>query len=355
MKHSVRKNAVCLCAVICCVLLFSCTESSSQLYHPSDAANTSAAEQYASDTLLGNTINEILGQFLAHGRKAEEFSDLGIFRLANPADGTNLDSMRLPIADGTMQADLNVLIFSAQQKTEIVSGLFVLIWNGQVYDFSVDGKPSENGACSVTCRYNQDVSFSFSAENLPVEHGDNTMYLCFIPYIPETGEYLTAQRFLGHYHAEQARTGRSSMSMTAETDLDPERISVLTARAGADRTHDVDPKSIIRRSGTAYTLHQNPSYYLHIANYTDAETSDNRSGIVMFCDNGKMQPVWNDNYYASVSAAETEYRKTLAIDTAYQSGETHHVCMIYAELADDRHPEDELYIYSAACACTIEE
>lgn len=355
MKRKCRYGIFVLLNGIISLFIAGCAAENSTIYDPNASANTSAAEYSVPETPLGNIVNEIMGPFLSHGRKAEEFNDLALFRFADTSDGSDLDSKQLPIHDGTMQADLNVLVFSAQQKTEAVSGIFVLIWNGQVYDFTLNGSPSVNGACSIECQYNTDANYAFSAENLPIEKGDNTMYLCFIPYIPQTGEYLTAQRFIGHYHAGQASTGRSPLDITEEHDLNSDRISVFTERAGADRTNDVNPAHIIRRSASSYTLHQNPSYFLNIANFADAETSDNRSGLVMFCDNGKMQAVWNDNYYASVSVAEKEYRKTLVIDTAFQAGETHNVCMIYAELTNDRHPEDELYIYSAACACTIEE
>ena len=259
----------------------------------------------------------------------------------------------LPVEDGTLELELNVLAYSMQEINYDIIGAFVFSWNGQIYDFSLGDTQSTNGMAQLDMQYWQDLAVPFKAEDLPIQEGDNTFFFWFFPYCEKTG-YLTAQSFVGHYFAEESRTGREPILMAAEADLNPALITFVTDEIEAMTADGTDPSDRISFDGERYTLHENPTFHVNLSNTFNAEGSSNRSGIAMLFVDGQLQPVWNDSYYAAVFATEADYRKTYSVKTNFHAGEQHDVLAVYAEMQDDKSVDGDTFVQSSDMRCTIE-
>lgn len=367
MKKYIKNIALALLTVFSCLTVYGCNDSQTPLYDPnySTQEDTSAADSSEEATLpaepenitpLKQIVQDISGIFIQNGDTPPELA-LHCFTEETDTSGTltEIDKNQLPMKDGTLQVGLNLLVYSPTEVDYKVKGTFVLFWNGQAYDFSVDGRQSTDGALQLEIPYNQEMVFPFEAENLPVQNGENTLYFCFIPYCEETGLYLTPQRYYAYFSAEQSLDGRAPIAVTDEKDLPQECIEVVTDRAVAGTYKSVEQADVIHSRNGSYTLRPNPTFYLNICNIYNPEVTSNRSGIGMLFADGELQPIWNGQKYLSAALTSAELRKTIAAETSYQSGEKHNICMLYAELEDDQNFDGEPYSYAEMSYCNIEE
>lgn len=319
----------------------------------------SSVETLKETTPLRMTIQKIYDGFVGKNDPMPKISDIALLCLTEDNQNSgNLEEIckdKLPVYNGDIHLDLNLLVYSQKDLHYMVSGTLVLIWNGQIYDFSVDGKQSQNGSLSVDIPYNEDVILPFEVNDLPIQKGDNFLHFCFIPYCKETGIFLTPQKYTAHYWSDRESAGIKPVAISTESDLSPENIHVIKNKEEAAAFYNVQESDRISSNDDTYALHPNPTFLLNISNLSDSNESSNRSGIAMCCADGNIQPVWNGNKYAAVSVSEGEYRKTIAFDTNYLPGEKHDVCMIYVELEDDKCMDNETFIYGQACYCTIKE
>lgn len=350
-----------------CLNLYGCSDSQTPLYDPNDSSETSTETTYSPEeatlsteaenlTPLKQVVQDISGAFAQNGDTPPELALL-CFTEESDASGTltEIDKNQLPMHDGTIQAGLNLLVYSPDETNRMVKGTFVLFWNGQAYDFSVDGVESQDGALQLEIPYNQEAVFPFEAEDLPVQQGENTLYFCFVPYCEETGLYLTPQRYYAYFRSEQPLDGRGPIAAADEKDLPQECIKVAADRGEANIYYSVEQADVINSKDKSYTLRPDPTFYLNISNVTNPDVTSNRSGIGMFFADGELQPIWNGQKYLSVTLTSEEFLKTISAETSYQSGEKHDICMLYAELEDDQNFDSEPFSYSEMSYCTIEE
>lgn len=367
MKKCIR-NTLVLMVGFSCLNLYGCGDNDKPLYSPNVSSETTLEIPIATEesalttdtkyiTPLGQVVQDISGIYTQNGTTPPELA-LMCFTEETDSSGTitEIDKNKLPMKDGTLQVGLNMLVYSPEEINRKIKGTFVLFWNNQPYDFSVKGEKSKDGALSLELQYNHEVIYPFTAADLPVQQGRNTLYICFIPYCEETGLYLTPQRYYANFDSEQTLEGCESIAVTAENELPQENIEVITDKGAANAYNSVDRADIISSKEEKYTLHATPTFNLNIiTNLTHPDEESNRSGIGMLIDDGELQPVWNDKKYLSISLSADEMRKTISAETSYQSGEKHNICMLYAELEDDHETDDEPFSYSEMAYCTIEE
>lgn len=351
-----------------CLSLYGCRDSGTSLYDPNNSSETVTNMPYGSEetpspselensTPLKQVIEEISGVYAQNGTTPPELA-LMCFTKETDASGTitEIDKNKLPMKDDILQVGLNLLVYSPEEINRKIKGTFVLFWNDKPYDFSVNGEKSKDGALSLELLYNQEVVYPFEADDLPVQQGENTLYICFIPYCEENGLYLMPQRYYAYFNSEQSIDGCEPIAITDEKELPLESIEVITDKGASSACNSVERADIISSKEEKYTLHANPTFNLNIiTNLTHPNEESNRAGIGMLIDNGEIQPLWNDKKYLSVSLSADEMRKTISAETSYQSGEKHDICMLYAELEDDHETDGEPFSYSEMAYCTIEE
>lgn len=360
-----KKRTFALLISLFCMNLYGCNDNQTALYDPNASLEESTSATYSSDeatltseaeniTPLRQVVQAIWGITPQHGNTPTELA-LQCFTEETDMSGTltEIDRNNLPVKDGTLQVGLNLLVYSPEEVDFKVKGTFVMFWNGLPYDFSVDDVQSKDGALQLEIQYNQEVVFPFEAENLPVQEGKNTLYLCFVPYCEENGVYLTPQRYYAYFNSEQESDGNVPVAVTDEKELPQECIEVVTDKK-VNTYNSIKRADVIKSRNGNYTLHPNPTFYLNVSNIANIDKPSNRSGIGMLISNGELQPVWNDNKYLSVSLSSEEVIKTISAETSYQSGEKHDICMLYAEFENDRE-DDEPFSYSEMAYCTVED
>lgn len=380
MKPSKKHSLTALLICTACVCLCGCSQDAEVLYDPTadiaepdttaalsaENAEVTATEPIETEPAETESISYLQAQqeemYVYPRENGFKIGDSGALCFRDPASDSDepieRNEYNLPLQDGTLELDLSALAASMDDIDYNVTGTFIFCWNGQIYDFTLDGRQSTNGMLQLDMRYWEEITVPFIAEDLPIREGDNTMFFWFFPYCEETG-YLTAQNFIGYYDAEEARAGREPVTMTAEAELDPARITVETNKIKALTSSLVDPSDFISSNSTDhranYTVHETPTFYVNLCNAANAEGASNRSGIAMFFVDGQLQPVWNGANYAAVSATDRDYAKQFAVPTDFQSGEQHRVLMVYAEIQDDKNADGNTYMQSMECRCTVED
>lgn len=363
-----KKSILVLLTGLMCLNLYSCGDSGTSLYDPNNSSEavtntpdssekTTLPSEAEQPTPLEQSVQDISSVFNQNGTAPPELA-LMCFTEETDASGTitEIDKNKLPMKDGILQVGLNLLVYSPEEINRKIKGTFVLFWNDKPYDFSVNGEKSKDGALSLELLYNQEVVYPFEADDLPVQQGENTLYICFIPYCEENGLYLMPQRYYAYFNSEQSIDGCEPIAITDEKELPLESIEVITDKGASSACNSIDQADIISSKEEKYTLHANPSFNLNIiSNLTHPDEESNRSGIGMLIADGELQPIWNDKKYLSVSLSADEMRKTISAETSYQSGEKHNICMLYAELEDDHETDGEPFSYSEMAYCTIEE
>ncbi len=363
MNHYLRALTSVLLVSAVGISFTGCGRSEALLYEPatessaSSAVLTEPAENTENLSMLHAEIRNIISEYPM--LETQDFPGLGFFNFTDGAEAKeSIDAEKLPVHDGSLSLDLNFYVYSNKETDYGLSGSFVLFWNDQVCDFAVDGVQSKDGFLKMDLPYNQDVKVPFLVENLPVMEGQNTFCFCFFPYCSAEGEYLTLQRFIGHYESAEARDGHALNAITAENQLDSACIQVVTDRDEANTADLVNRDDLIssesRAVSTLFRLHKNPTVYFNILN-TQEEEPSNRSGFMMLLKDGELQPVWNGQKYASVSLTDQELRKQVAVKTDYAVGEQHDLLMVYSEMQCDPNPYGTPFIYSDGCSCKIEE
>lgn len=372
MKQHRNHTPAALLLLMSCAVLSGCGPEEEALYVPETSAaetgtdanaETSAApaETVPTETEPLSYLQQYLENtfgYAADDSTRDNISQVTMMLFTEIAEAgempAELDEEHLPVQDGTVQMQLNSLIYTKDGAQSELSTAFVLCWNGSLYDFSLDGEQSTDGVLYMDMKLNCDYTAVFRAENLPVQAGENTFYFCAVPYCPETGIYWGAMSYTGYYEAEEARAGQSPMPLTAESELEPACIISVTDREEAMTDMNIAPDSRISMfSDDRYKVHANPTFYLNVANFRNAEGPSNRSGIGMVFVDGRLSPVWNGAYFASVSASDREYTRRYAVQTDFPAGEHRNVSLVYAELQDDKDMYGRTFAYSQICYCDM--
>lgn len=352
-----------------CLSMFGCGQETEVLYEPdaSTAETTVSTAPVTEETIPAETepssylrqqLEEIFGDAqYGFGRdRISQANMIGFTELSAESDTpAEINDEALPVEDGTLQMELNLLLYTKDGAEYDLSTAFVLCWNGAICDFSLDGKQSTDGVLYMDMQQNRECVVPFTAENLPVCEGENTFYFCAVPYCPETGRYWGTMLYFGYYDAEEAREGQAPIPLAPETELDPACIISVKDMDEAMTDLNIAPDSRISiLLDDCYKVHANPTFYLNVANYRNSDGPSNRHGFAMLFVDGRLQPIWNDARFAAVSAAETEYTRRYAVKTDFSAGEHRNVCLVYAELQDDK-DFSSCYAFSQVCYCDMAE
>ncbi len=346
--NCIKKQLHRICTVLtACLLLTGCTPGASPLYSPDSSVTVSEAGSYKKYPLRAEEKDR--------GENGEGYGMLTFTYESDDAKNlTEIDRTALPVEDGSLRMYLNVLAYTSKPLT----ATFFLFWNGEVYDFTLDGKQSTDGMITMEVKDDKDYVIPFEVNDLPVREGNNTFYFSSVFYGEKTGKYPVPQRYEGHFRAEKARPGREPVKAAAESELEPGQITVVTDRGEANYAQLVSEESVIDSKGLNYQLHPNPTFYVNARNIGNQDDPCNRSGIMLIFVDGKPQTCFNGCMYGAVSLTDKEYRKEFAFPTAFQAGEKHAVLLLYSETEVDKVDSSTLYAtfhYWYILNCTIKD
>ena len=257
------------------------------------------------------------------------------------APDKEIDLENIPADGSSLHLTLNAIIGDPEANTPAdYETVMLLTVNGQFCDFSLDGKSSTDGLYQTVLSANTDLVASLEATDLPVREGKNEFAFYTFHYNADLDKYLTSQSVSGWFTSDQSNAGKSiaaasedaigNISAVTAADKIAED-EIYTTRIVSDADYiSSDADSIGHES---FTVKPAPTLHYYILN---ADESANRSGILLFFDNGKLQPVWNGNLFGSVSVSEKELRKDISLKTDFKAGEKHHTNWFYLETQNDK-------------------
>ena len=345
--NCIKKHLHRICAALtACLLLTACT-SGAPLYTADSSGASAETQSYKKYPLRAHEKDS--------GENGEGYGMLTFTHESDEAKKlTEIDRTALPVEDGSLKMYLNVLAYTPKPLT----ATFFLFWNGEVYDFTLDGKQSTDGMITMEVKDDKDYVIPFEVNDLPVQEGNNTFYFSSVFYGEKTGKYPVPQRYEGHFQSEEARSGRAPLRAASESELAPGQISTKTERADAIQYRTVNSEAVISSKWQNYQLHPNPIFYLNASNIRNQDDPCNRSGIMLIFIDGKPQACFDGCMYGKISLTDKEYRKEFAFPTSFQAGEKHAVLLLYSETEVDKVDSSMLYAtfhYFYILNCTIKD
>ncbi len=246
----------------------------------------------------------------------------------------------------TIHADKNSITATSVMRIEEAdydgSSVFettaMLLLNGKVVEFSIDGTSSEGGILTTSLQTNKDYVMSVSADDLPVVEGTNKMTLLVYNYSKDKELYLDCQSDTVYFTSEQAYDG-NFIAACPESDInifaakDQSEVNQLSSMPFVNSDEFVDFES--DHYGYALTkARSNPTMHFYIDNMNNTDSNGERSGLMVLFVDGKMQNVWNGKRFGEINVSKNELLKVIKIDTDYAQGERHNISWFFIETSD---------------------
>ena len=205
--------------------------------------------------------------------------------------------------------------------------------NGKVVDFSLDDKSSKDGVLSTTMQTNEDYILQVSADNLPVEKGENEISLITIGYSGSRDMYISSQSSSVRFSSDHEESG-NVIEVCPE-----ENINIITYQdknKANGASYFIMPEEQLNFESDHYgyvkvTTLPSPTMHFLIDNMSTEGLIGNRGGLLLFFVDGKLQPVWNGLYIGEISLKESDLVKEIVIASEFKSGEEHNIAWYYVE------------------------
>jgi len=295
--------------------------------------------QYEMTSFVG-----ILSQFIKDGFTSNEAHH--IFLITDPDNVDKaINVKQTDVKDGVMKFNMLSRIVEIDESVFTdyeITYLFQV--NGNVCDFEIGGKKSQNGILKTNLHTNTDLSALFEAKDIPVNKGENTYSLTVFCYSPKLDRYISTQAIPGCFVSDKAYEGKAcvpsasedksgrTVSITDEDDIPPEKI--YESRLVTDEdfiSFDVDDMQ-----KDVFTLKPSPDLHYFLINDNADKGSSNRKGLMVFFDNGELIPVWNGKYFGSMSLTDKDIRKELITKVDLDPSGSHNILWGYIETSNDK-------------------
>ena len=335
-----RKHLIYCTALICCFLT-ACGTSEAPLVNVNNSAEESVSSEISSAD--SNTDEDSLDDPF-EGLDYDAFYGCG-FEKGTDADGNPVmvDYDNIPVENNAINLTLSSRVQMKEQPAEGKCHAYMLMGiNGQLYDFSVDGKASTNGILETDIPVNQDVRVPFEVKDLPAQSGYNTFAFYTVLTDFSTRSYAIME-YTGTFHADAANEGMQPVSLTAESALQNiETVStdgktqdeILNPNGGTIRMFDKDAVQSFDDTTGVCSLKQSTPIYYELVNANDDNGPSNRSGFCLALFNGKPLNIWNGSPLAAVSMKDNELLKRIPMTSDLKPGESGQIGCIYFDLSN---------------------
>ena len=335
-----RKHLI-YCAALTCCFLTACGTSEAPLVDVNNSAEESVSSEISSadsntneesfaDPFEGMDYDALYGCAYENGTDAD----------GNPV---MVDFDNIPVENNAINLTLSSRIQMKEPPAEGKRHAYMLMGiNGQLYDFTVDGKTSSNGILETDIPVNQDAKFPFEVKDIPAQSGDNTFV--FYTVLPEDDSYGIMQ-YSGTFHADTSNEGMQPVSLTAESAIQNiETVSadgktqdeIMNPNDGMIRMFDQDAvQSFDDTTGTC-KLKQSTQIYYELVNTNDDNGPSNRSGVCLAVFDGKLMNIWNGSPFAAVSMKDNELLKRIPMTSDLKPGESGQIGCIYFDLSNEK-------------------
>lgn len=221
--------------------------------------------------------------------------------------------------------------------------IMMMAVNGNLYDFSVDGKSSTNGILEIDIPASQDIYSSFQATDLPAQKGDNHFLLCMIVPEEKSMSHGLAQ-YSGTFHSDTAGEGKPPVSPTPESSIQniqtdttdgKTKAQIENPNGGMLRMYDESDFLSYDEEDCRYKVKQATQFYFELPNTNQTMAPSNRSGVCLATYDGKPLSLWNGSPLAEISMQDTELMKRIPLTNELKPGEKCQIGCIYFDLTND--------------------
>ena len=346
-------------------------DSDSVQSQDSDSAEPDSAQDgqdYNLDELTSGPSKYPLRNWINHINAADDDAESGILNLVeqsmlgftghsdDPDAALKLvDDENLPFADGKVQMDLNLLMYPYHDNGEYtLPTSMVLTVNGKVYDFSVDGKKSQNGVLTMEVPVDQDLVLPFDMSGVPVQAGENELTFWIMAYSPATELYLANQCFTGYFQSDKAYDGDAPADVASEDMLKGITVETTDGKTKEQIMGGVE-MSITEKSNIVgnidgdrfITVKASAPLSFPILNQNVDQGPSNRSGLCIVLSNGKPLPAFGGKTLADISLKDTELIKNVPYDHGFHAGDAARIDCCLLEYENDKLVFDSFMGYNS--------
>lgn len=216
--------------------------------------------------------------------------------------------------------------------------------NGELYDFTLNGKKSSNGLVQIDIPVGELFSAPLEISGLNLEAGsDNQFMFVLVPFAEDEmlhnlGPFL----YDAPLNADRKTDGTSTVSIPDQSQVKNLEIEtadgksqdeILFPHGGATRMFD--EKNLLKEmddTSNLLTVRADTQLFLQFPNMNNENGPSNRSGVCMVLDGGKPLNAWAGSPLLKMSLTDDDIFVTVPLETAYKSGDKADLWMFYVDL-----------------------
>jgi hypothetical protein len=229
-------------------------------------------------------------------------------------------------------------------STDMMPSYVMVGVNGELYDFTLDGKKSSNGIVQIDIPIGKMLSAPLEISGLNLEEGsDNQFVFVMVPFAEDEmlhnmGPFL----YDAPLTADKTTTGTSTVSIPDQSQVKNLEIETADGKSKDEimfphngATRMFDEKDLLKEmddTSNELTVKADTQLFLQFPNMNNENGPSNRSGICMVLDSGKPLNAWSGSPLMKLSLTENDIFVTVPVETSYKSGDKADLWMFYVDL-----------------------
>ena len=229
-------------------------------------------------------------------------------------------------------------------STDVMPSYVMVGINGELYDFTLNGKQSSNGLVQIDIPVGVQYSVPLEISGLNLEAGSGNQFVFVMAPFAEDEMLHNMGPFIydAPLTADQKTSGSSTVSIPDQSQikgLDIEtadgktKDEILFPHNGATRMFD--EKDLLKEmddTSNVLTVKADTQLFLQFPNMNNENGPSRRSGICMALDGGTPLNAWAGSPLLKLSLTENDIFATVPLETAYQAGTEADLWMFYVDL-----------------------
>ena len=230
--------------------------------------------------------------------------------------------------------------------------------NGDLYDFTLNGKKSSNGLVQIDIPNKTMFSVPLEISGLNLEQGNSNQFVLILVPLSEDEAFHNMGPFLYNavLNADQSTAGQTTVSIPDQTKV--KNLKIETTE-GKTEEEILLPNDGITRMFAEEDLAEEPSsdsmqlsvkagaqLFLQIPNINNGKGPSRRKGICMALDGGQLLNAWAGSPLLKMDLTENDLFVTAPLETEYKAGDTADLWMFYIDLFNSDPEADPFTIAS---------
>ena len=229
-------------------------------------------------------------------------------------------------------------------STEVMPAYVMVGINGELYDFTLNGKKSSNGLVQIDIPIGVQHSVPLEITGLNLEAGsDNQFVFVMVPFsedelLHNLGPFI----YDAPLTADKKTTGSPTVSIPDQSQVKGLEIETADGKSQEEimfphsgSTRMFDEKDLLKAmddTSDILTVKADTQLFLQFPNMNNENGPSRRSGICMVLDGGKPLNAWAGSPLLKMSLTENDIFVTVPLETAYKTGDKADLWMFYVDL-----------------------